>query len=145
MKAAYQHINKELERFLASFATESGGAYRYNEAALFMLMALVEKLKADLDVEGTAKDNTIPQSKISWTGSKVGLVELIYALHAEGVFNNGQASIKDITQLFETTFAIELVNAPGTFFEIRERKSDPVRFIDGLRSGLLKRMEELEW
>ena len=37
--------------------------------------------------------------KQKWTGSKVALVELIYALHAEGVFNNGSSDLKDVIKI----------------------------------------------
>jgi hypothetical protein len=34
--------------------------------------------------------------KLNWTGSKVALTELLYALHSSGEFNNGATDLKDI-------------------------------------------------
>lgn len=46
--------------------------------------------------------------KQNWTGSKVALTELLYALHTEGVFNNGTSDLKDIAEYFENIFNIDL-------------------------------------
>ena len=42
--------------------------------------------------------------KQTWTGSKVALIELLYALHSEKVFNNGTSDLKDIAEYFEKIF-----------------------------------------
>ena len=49
-----------------------------------------------------------PNMKMMWTGSKVALTELIFALHTEGAFNNGAADLKDIAEYFEHIFEIDL-------------------------------------
>lgn len=46
------------------------------------------------------KSQRKPNIKLMWTGSKVALTELIYALHSEGVFNNGAVDLKDIVECF---------------------------------------------
>jgi len=81
-------------------------------------------------------------SKIKWTASKSALVELIYALHAYGAFNDGASDIKVISRLFETTFDIELGDIYHTYLEIRNRKINNVKFIDALKAELLKRMDD---
>ena len=46
--------------------------------------------------------NAFPQkSKLRWTGSKVDLVELIYAIHASGEVNDGYVKIAELTRAFE--------------------------------------------
>lgn len=79
--------------------------------------------------------------KMTWTGSKVALVELMYALHTEGVFNNGAADLKEIAEYFEHIFEIDLGQYRRVFLEIRARKSDKTKFIATLNEQLLKRME----
>ena len=59
-----------------------------------------------------------------WTGSKVELNEFIYALHAQGVFNNGTTDLKETAKFFEETFDIDLAQFHSTFFEMRARKSE---------------------
>lgn len=41
-----------------------------------------------------------PKVKLYWTESKTALIELIYALHAQGAVDNGKADIKDIAAVF---------------------------------------------
>lgn len=76
-----------------------------------------------------------------WTAPKVALVELIYALHAEGAFNNGSSDIKEIAALFESAFGIELGHYYRTFLEIRERKTERTKFLSGLAEQLIRRMD----
>lgn len=87
------------------------------------------------------KSQRKPNSKLMWTGSKVALTELLYALHSEGVFNNGTADLKDIAEYFEYVFEIDLGQYRRTFLEIRARKSDKTKFIKALNEALLKRMD----
>lgn len=87
------------------------------------------------------KSQRKPNIKLMWTGSKVALTELLYALHSEGVFNNGTADLKDIAEYFEHTFEIDLGQYRRTFLEIRARKSDKTKFITALNEALLKRMD----
>jgi hypothetical protein len=83
-------------------------------------------------------------SSQKWTGSKVALVELIYALHAEGVFNNGASDLKDVAEFFETNLNVDLGQFHRTFLEIRMRKSDRTKFLSSLRETFLKRMDNAD-
>lgn len=89
----------------------------------------------------TDKSQRKPNIKMTWTGSKVALIELMYGLHTEGVFNNGAADLKDIAEYFEHIFEIDLGQYRRAFLEIRARKSDKTKFITALNDALLKRME----
>lgn len=88
------------------------------------------------------KDMPITEKPLKWTGSKVGIIELIYALHTEGVFNHGAADLKEITGFFTKAFAIDLGQFHRTFSEITSRKSERTKFLNTLSSNLLKRMED---
>lgn len=79
-----------------------------------------------------------------WTASKVALTELIYALHTEGVFNNGASDLKDITAFFETTFKVDLGQYHRTFLDIKSRTSERTKFLNGLRDKLMSRMDQSE-
>lgn len=79
-----------------------------------------------------------------WTGSKVALVELIYALHAEGVIGNGRAELKEIANLFEWAFGIDLGQFNRVFLEIRARKIERTKFLNTLREKLIVRMDEAD-
>lgn len=91
--------------------------------------------------ENTEKSQRKPNIKMTWTGSKVALVELMYALHTEGVFNNGAADLKEIAEYFEHIFEIDLGQYRRVFLEIRARKNDRTKFLTTLNESLQKRME----
>ena len=67
-----------------------------------------------------------------WTGSKVELIELIYALHTEGVLNKGASGLKEITSFFESVFEIDLGQFHRVFLEIRNRKTERTKFLNTL-------------
>ena len=92
------------------------------------------------------KEKSQVNSKVkqNWTGSKVALIELLYALHTEGVFNNGASDLKDIAEYFENVFNIDLGQYHRAFLEIRMRKSDQTKFLNTLKEKLVKQMENTD-
>ncbi|WP_010250523.1 RteC domain-containing protein [Myroides injenensis] len=86
------------------------------------------------------KLNTLPN--LNWTGSKTALRELIYALHSQGIFNNGNADIKPIVKIFESTFNIDLRDFYHTFLELKSRKINRTKFLDTLKEALIRKMDE---
>ncbi|RTY87415.1 RteC domain-containing protein [Flavobacterium sp. RSP15] len=79
-----------------------------------------------------------------WTGSKVDLIELIYALHTEGVFNNGTSGLKEVTTFFESSFNIDLGQFHRVFLEIRNRKTERTKFLNTLKNKLTIRMDDAD-
>ena len=79
---------------------------------------------------------------LNWTGSKAALIVLIYALHYQGVFDNGNNDIRLIAEYFEQIFNIDLGNFYHTYLEIRTRKVNRTKFLDVLRDALIKKMDE---
>lgn len=94
--------------------------------------------------DNVEKSQRKPNLKMIWTSPKVALIELLYALHTEGAFNNGAADLKDIAEYFEYIFEIDLGQYRRTFLEIRTRKNNRAKFISSLNSSLLKRMEDTD-
>ena len=86
--------------------------------------------------------NNTTDPKLKWTASKVALVELVYALHAEKVFNGGTKSLKDTVTVFESAFQIELGQFNRSYLEIRNRKSmEKTHFLNTLKQNLETRMK----
>lgn len=79
---------------------------------------------------------------LKWTGSKAGMVELIYALHAIGVFNHGSSDIREIVKGFGDAFDMEVGQFHRIFYEISNRKSDRTKFLNILKEGLINRMDQ---
>jgi hypothetical protein len=88
------------------------------------------------------KDKSKAPKKLKWTGSKVALIELIYSLHYQGVFDNGNNDIRIVAQYFECAFDIDLGNFYQTYLELRNRKMNRTKFLDALRDILIKKMDE---
>lgn len=108
-----------------------------------------ESLKAYIEkqlfpVPATVAEPVPPKQKIStlqWTASKVALVELVYALHASGVFNNGQCKLKTTMETMEQVFQTDLRNYHRVFLEIRARKIERTKFIQNMQTKLVGKME----
>ncbi len=79
---------------------------------------------------------------LTWTFNKTDLVELIYALVALGVFNNGNVEIKSVVSFFETVFHVALGSYYHKYQDIMKRKKERTVFLDKLKLALLRRIEE---
>lgn len=155
-----QHFAYKYQSFYEycmSGATYLDQQYFLRNSAQYMSVEKDEKFSTQYDVKlakilahELIKEhilNTIRQSEsnttdvsfnaLQWTAQKVALVELIYALHAAGVFNYGRTDVKQIVNCFETMFSIDLGNYARVFSEIRIRKKAPTNFIDHLKQRLM--------
>lgn len=83
-------------------------------------------------------------SNLKWTGSKVDLVELVYAMQASGMVNNGNIGIKELAKGIENLFAIELGDYYRIFLEIRTRKSNPSKLLDTLKTSLINKIAQAD-
>src|SRR5690606_8954439 len=88
------------------------------------------------------KDQSKAPKNLKWTGSKVALIELIYSLHYQGVFDNGNNDIRVVAQYFECAFDIDLGKFYQTHLKLRNRKLSRTKFLDALREELIRRMDE---
>jgi len=112
-----------------------------------------ELIKVYLDYElAKLEDRPLPgqipvnaSQKQKWTAPKVYLIELIYAFHMEGVFNNGASELKEIVAYLEAAFDVQLGNYYRTLIEICACKSEKTRFLDTLRERLSKRMDDADY
>ena len=89
-------------------------------------------------------NNSAQSTQLIWTDTKTSLTELIYGLYTQGVFNNGKATLNDISKHFQLSFNIKLGNIYKIFQEMRERKINPLPFFDTIKKSLLKYIEYLE-
>ena len=87
----------------------------------------------------------IEKPVIKWTENKTSLIELIYALHTEKVFNDGKIELVEIAKYFERIFDIELGDIYRASNEIKNRKINKTKFLDSLSENLNKRCEEQDY
>jgi len=99
-----------------------------------------EKYLGGIAISGTLK----PSSNLHWTGLKVDLVELIYALHASGMVANGRAPIKELAKGMERLFMVNLGDYYRIFLEIRGRKGSQTKLLDFLKISLVNRIIEID-
>lgn len=102
---------------------------------------LYSELKA-LEAETSLEITPTPSVSLEWKASKVALTELIYALHASGVFDSTKTDINQLVKFCEQVFNIELGDVYRTFLELRMRKNGRTKFVDSLRENLIRRMDE---
>lgn len=95
------------------------------------------------------KDKSKATKNLKWTCSKVALIELIYARHYQGVFDNGNYDIREVAQYFESAFGIDLGNFYQTYLELRNRKMNRLnslmRFGRSLSREWMSRMGSKVW
>jgi len=109
-----------------------------------LLQVYLENELTKIDFQPTNKESgLISRNQIKWTGNKVSLIELMYALHQSGVFNNGQSDIKAIATYFENIFNVDLGNYYRTYLELKIRQ-DRTKFLDSLRENFIRKKEDEE-
>lgn len=102
----------------------------------------IEKLS--LNPNENQLQTNIHRSNLTWTGTKVEAIEMIYAFHACRVFNNGNAGIKEIADTFQVAFNIDLGNYYHSFSEIKRRKNVIPRFLNFAIVKLLAYIKDSE-
>lgn len=111
-----------------------------NDAIKVFLESEIQKLESNVEHSFPLRENR----NQAWTGSKVALIELVYALHAEGVFNNGHTELKEVMNFFEDIFGVDLGQFNRVFLEIRARKSERTKFLNTLKEKLIWRMDDAD-
>jgi hypothetical protein len=88
--------------------------------------------------------NNFVNDLIKWTGSVTEFVEMGYALIHSKRVNNGKIEIKFFISQLSLFFNYEVSDCFNIFREIRKRKYDRTAFLDELREGLIRRMDNLD-
>jgi hypothetical protein len=79
--------------------------------------------------------------KIQWLESKAALTELIYALHASNAID-ANCGIKELATAFESIFNMDMGDIYHTYHELKNRKLEPAKFIDSLKSTFIRKIEK---
>ncbi|NDV97460.1 RteC protein [Dysgonomonas sp. 521] len=139
----------DIEQYLETFYYERDPQFSTNADFKVAKIMANDMLQAYLLSELDALDNntlntsntSFPKVKLTWTGSKTDLIELIYSLDTEGCFNEGKVPLIQIAAYFESIFNINLGNnIARNFYDMRIR-NQPTPFLDRLREEIRKRMD----
>lgn len=79
--------------------------------------------------------------QLTWSASKTDLIELIYALKVSGALNGGMVQMKQVVEVAEKVFQIDLGNFYKTYTEIKSRNKDRTKFLNKLSESLVSRLE----
>lgn len=83
----------------------------------------------------------LTKSTLNWTGNKIDLIELVYALHQQKVFNGGNTDIKEISTYVGKMFNVEIEeNIYRSYLDIKSRKSGHTKFLNSLSESLSKKI-----
>ena len=115
-------------------------AHQRLEVSLFIELKKLEKYDLEFLIPLEKVEDKL-KGELTWTDSKISMIELIYSLQNSNVFNNGNADIKTITSIFENIFNIELGDVYKGYNEIKERKNSKTKLLDKLQSNLIDKIE----
>lgn len=93
-------------------------------------------------IDNPSYDLTERKSKLSWSSSKVSLLEILYSLHLTKCFNGGNIDFIEIVRETEKHLNIDLGNFYKTLGEIKNRKYNPTKFLQLLTENLSKNLYE---
>ncbi|MGX9986859.1 RteC domain-containing protein [Soonwooa purpurea] len=126
-------VPNQLYDFDENFTT----SHDYSVASILadtMLLQYISDRLLDLDLP--EEFNMKAKTKISWTLSKVAIIELFYALHQQKAFNNGNSDLSELMRYVENVFDIKLGNFHKVIQEIKYRKTNRTKFLNLLTENL---------
>lgn len=132
------------QRFSTSHDFKTAKIIANDQIQVYLETELANIERKELKAQSNLKSELLPKSTIFWTGSKIALIELLYAFHADGSFNNGKAELKQIADFIENSFGVELGQFNRTFLELRARKTGRTKYLDALKDKLIKRMDDAD-
>ncbi|MBW7674234.1 RteC domain-containing protein [Chryseobacterium chendengshani] len=96
-------------------------------------------------LENVSEDSSAKiMSPLVWSASKVGLIELVYALYQMRCFNGGNIELSEVIKFVEKSLDTDLGNFHKTIFEIRNRKQGPTKFLQLVSDHLSQHFKNTE-
>lgn len=118
-------------------------ALGYKAACIKAFEKLQEYLNNQLLQTVVHPQTRLTGAQCKWTGSKVALTELMYALAYSGMINNGQIQIKELADVLEDVFQTKLGNYYRTRQEMYSRK-ETASFLELLIKRFRQGMDEAD-
>lgn len=140
-------ICPEVNHFDNLFSTSFDGKLAELMANELLMKYVDERLNPSLKLAEPKPGlvaSRVNKAPIHCTASITDVVELGYALHANGFFNNGKASIKDVMDFLSDALQKDLGDRRRLFFQIRERKGKATKYLDELKADLIRYIDDLD-
>jgi hypothetical protein len=138
-----QSINKHITRIYIDVRRCS--LYDYNVALILANDKLTEYYEERIEeLSKNSKMSTYEfKSKLNWTGSKVDLIELVYALHSSKAINHGTSDIKEIASTLGNLLNIDIEDGLyRAYLDIKARKNTKTKFLNTIAENLNQKMIE---
>jgi len=121
--------------------------YDYKVAKILaneMLRIYLNKRMQNIGKEKELEETRIRYAKtpIRFTGKKVALIELGYALANSGDINGRRIEIKEMMDFLGSAFNIDLGDYYRTYITIKDRKKDRTIYLSNLIQTLIRKMDE---
>ncbi|AZB21727.1 RteC protein [Kaistella haifensis] len=98
-------------------------------------------LQSIYHIEGYFYEKFSDKSPLTWSGSKSGLIELLYALHVMRCFNGGTGDFSEVVKFVAKSFNMDPGNIYKTLHEIKNRKTGRTKFLNTLAESLEQHFE----
>lgn len=102
---------------------------------------ILQKINND-EIAGSLSASGISSDGILWTDTKNALIELIYALYANGSLSYGKIGIRKVSLALERLFQITLGDLHNAFHRMKYRAGSRTSFLDQLKSSLEEYMDK---
>ena len=107
-----------------------------------MLMDYIRKEMERLENSGFENLESF-KSTLRWTGNKIDLAEILYALHFSDAINDGNTTIKELAEAMGYIFNIDVTKDIYKYYmEIKQRKIEKAKFLDYMKAILKRRIDE---
>lgn len=109
VRYSYKDIIK-YDCYLINFDSKLSTSHDYNVATIIandMFTSHLENKLEELNSNNPTTYNSM-NNKITWTGTKVDMAEMIYGLYYKNMLNDGKADIKEIAKALCFAFNIEI-------------------------------------
>ena len=107
VRRSYKNIFRD-DCCLINYDSKLCTSHDYNVAIIIANDMLTSYLENKLDeLNGTTTGYNPMNNKITWTGTKIEMAEMIYGLHYKQMLNNGNIDIKEIARGFSIAFNID--------------------------------------
>jgi hypothetical protein len=83
-----------------------------------------------------------PKVRLTWTGSKIDLMELIYGQYCVQSLNHGEVSLSQIIEYYEFIYNIDLTHTSERAWYDLTIRENPTTYIDKMRRLFRERMEK---
>lgn len=127
------------DNYMIHYDNHLNTTYDFNMAQIIAYDLIIIYLEELLENLNNKAKNSITniQSSLKWTGNKIDLIELVYALHHSKSINQGKSDIKEVASKIGQFLNIEIEeNIYRNYIDIKNRKTDKTKFLNILSQNL---------